>query len=373
MRTTRLTALVFAVLAVALPAQVPELLYHSFDEGGGPSTANLASPGVGAASATVNGHLMTAVGQFATALVGVGGSSGNNFVDPGWGTNLGMGDWTIGFWLDTSASTSNPSLTFMYLFGDAGAGAFRCFADTPGGADRVRLRGPFTSVTIPGATGPSHVCFVYDSVVPEIRGYLNGVLVTTVAQAPISIVGSQFKIGGYSTGAALAQGALMDEFRVYSRALTATEITNTWNSQLSGPAPVLYQVNQPGATMDVNGAQGTAYTLATVNASTNSLIGLNLTSTLQGMPWDLAYGIAPVVTAGSGAASTAGGQLFNIDLTDPTWTTWFGVFANSQPFVDMTFPLAFTSPLTISGQFAVMDPTTADGFVLSQPTRANVQ
>ncbi|MAG57690.1 MAG: hypothetical protein CMJ83_15475, partial [Planctomycetes bacterium] len=180
-------------------------------------------------------------------------------------------------------------------------------------------------------------------------------------------------VGGYSNGAGLAPGAIMDEFRVYSRALTAAEITATWNLQVGGGSTILYQTNQPAADMNVDGAQGTATSPAIANVTTNSLVGLNLNSTVSGMPWDLAYGLSPLVSSNSTAVTTLGGQILNIDLADPSWGTWFNLFSSSPPFSNMTLPLSFSAPLSVSVQFAVLDPTSGDGFVLSQPTRVIAQ
>jgi len=53
------------------------------------------------------------------------------------------------------------------------------------GNGALLLRGTgMTDVLVNGvAPGPSEVVFVYDDVVQEVRAYLNGVLVNTVAQA----------------------------------------------------------------------------------------------------------------------------------------------------------------------------------------------
>ena len=44
------------------------------------------------------------------------------------------------------------------------------------------------------------------------------------------------------------------------------------------------------------------------------------------MPWELGYGLAPLVPASAGGFTTAGGQIRNLDLTDPT----FGVLWNTS-------------------------------------------
>ena len=70
--------------------------------------------------------------------------------------------------------------------------------------------------------------FVYDSVAGQVRAYLNGVLVNTVAQAAPTIAGSAFKVGGFDGNNGLPNGSLIDEFSVYNRALTQPEILQLW-------------------------------------------------------------------------------------------------------------------------------------------------
>jgi hypothetical protein len=118
------------------------------------------------------------------------------------------------------------------LFGDNTATTFRCFLNGVAGTDNIALRGGgLIDVYVgPVAPGPTVVHFVYDSSVPEVRAYLNGVFTLAVAQSALNITGTgPFKVGGYSTSAGMPVGSLMDEFRFYSRALDAAEIAATWN------------------------------------------------------------------------------------------------------------------------------------------------
>ncbi|MEL6653037.1 MAG: LamG domain-containing protein, partial [Bacteroidota bacterium] len=211
---------------------VPELLYYKFD-GAGTSVTNIASSPVGNNPASIVGAMSQGpTGQFGNALIGTGGTSTADYVDTGWPTNL-TGDWTISFW----TSNIQPSTTLYYIFGDNTAGSFRCFTNGVAGAGNWVLRGTgITDVTVNGGAGVgAHVThFVYDNSVPEIRAYLDGVLVNTVAQAaPLSLSGAgPFKVGGYAGSTGLAPAGLMDEFRLYNRALTATEVGATWNQSL---------------------------------------------------------------------------------------------------------------------------------------------
>jgi hypothetical protein len=207
-----------------LGAQVPELLYYRFD-GTGTSVPNLAtSPPPGTATATImGGQTQGASGQCQGALIGTGTTSNTDFVNTGWVTNLTGSSWTISFWTDNVPSTTST----FYILGDVNAGQFRCFTGGVAGAGNWILRGAFTDVLVTGgASGdPTITTFVYDAVAGDIKAYVNGTLVTTVAQASVNISGpGPFKVGGYSTNASLPSGSLMDEFRLYNRALSALEV-----------------------------------------------------------------------------------------------------------------------------------------------------
>ena len=250
------TTLAAACLTAVASAQTPELLYYTFDEGTGTTTANLANPGVGSNPATVNGHTLSpAGGQFGGGLTGVGGTSGTNFVDSGWATNL-TGDFTMGYYIDVTAVASG---TFQYISGDNTAGSFRTFTNGAAGTNNIIMRGTLTQCIIPGGAdplAPHVVTWVYDSTVPEIRGYLDGVLVVNTPQTSVSISGTgPFKVGGYSTSTAMAAGVIVDEFRFYDRALSGTEIAATWNIPLGGGATTYCtaKVNSLGCTPAISG------------------------------------------------------------------------------------------------------------------------
>jgi hypothetical protein len=207
----------------------PEVLYYTFDETGQPLTENFAVPGRGDPFAQVMGALtLGAAGQFGSALVGAGGSSGTDYVDTGWITDIGTSDWTISLWL----SNLVDSISIHYVFGDNTAGSYRCFYNGVAPAGGILLRGGgLTDVPVTGVQpGPSVVHWVYDSSVPEVRAYLNGVFQSAVSQVALDINGTApFKIGGYATSSGLEAGGLLDEFRFYDRALDDAEVLATWN------------------------------------------------------------------------------------------------------------------------------------------------
>jgi len=240
-------AFVGALSASALAqSPFPDLAYYRFDEGGGSTTANLASPGVGSNPAAVSGMTLDpAGGQFAGSLLGVGGSIPASMVDTGWSTSF-PSSFSIAFWLDlTAITTANP---FMYVFGDTTAQSLRCFTNGASGTGNITMRSTLwsTGVIVTGGgdiTAPHHITFVYDASVPELRGYLDGVRVATTPIAAASHTGAttgSFKVGGYSSS--ILAGVRLDEFRIYDSALSDADVTASWNASggSGGTPPVVY-------------------------------------------------------------------------------------------------------------------------------------
>ena len=223
MKPILLTA--FTCLAVQVLAQpIPEILYYDFN-GTGTTVPNLAStPPVGTATATIVGAQTQGPGGVcnSNALIGTGTSSSTDYLNTGYATSL-TGSWTLSFW----SSNITPSSTLFYVVGDVTAGSFRCFTNGVAGADNWILRGSFTDVLIPGgATVAPHLnTWVYDQTAGFMYAYLDGALVNTVAQSPITISGTgPFKVGSYGSSTGLNTGGFMDDFRLYDRALSPAEI-----------------------------------------------------------------------------------------------------------------------------------------------------
>jgi PKD repeat protein len=221
--------------SVVVSQNVPELIYYKFNEGTGVggTTVNLASPSVGSPSVGVTGHSLTpGIGLLGNgALVGTTGTT--NIINTGWQTAFGSASWTIAFWSDVSTL---PTATLYYAFGDSTAASFRCFFNGAAGVGNLLLRGGFTDVNVPaaGVGGPHMIHFVYDSAIPAILAYKDGVLVVTSNQA-VTINGTaagSLKCAGYNTASTWGGGAVLDEFRVYNRALSASEISTTFNFEL---------------------------------------------------------------------------------------------------------------------------------------------
>lgn len=208
-----------------IPPPTPELLYYRFD-GTGTTVPNQAlTPPPGTATATIMGGLTQGgAGQCNTALVGSGISATTDYLNTNWAPNLGSSSWSISFW----TSNITPSATLYYIFGDAGTNSFRCFTNGIAGANNWVLRGAgLTDIYINGGAtvAPHMTTFVYDNSMNQVRGYLDGVLVTTVAQGAVSLTGTgPLKVMGYGSNIGAPAGGLLDEYRLYNRAITAAEV-----------------------------------------------------------------------------------------------------------------------------------------------------
>lgn len=208
---------------------VPEILHYKFS-GTGTNVPNLASaPPSGTTTATINGGLTQTgtdlnFGGGGFSLVGSGVSSTTDYLNTGWAPNLGTGSWTISF----ISSNITSSSTLFYIFGDPGTASFRCFTNGVAGANNWILRGGgLTDVLLTGgATVVTHRnTFVYDNTLNNVKAYLDGVLINTVAQTTPNLTGiGPFKVVGYGSNVGAPAGGLLDDFRIYSRALSAGEV-----------------------------------------------------------------------------------------------------------------------------------------------------
>jgi hypothetical protein len=83
-----------------------------------------------------------------------------------------------------------------------------------------------------GVGGGHTVTFVYDASIPAMKGFLDGTLVITTPQGAPNIVGTgNLRAAGY-TGSSWFNNVIMDEFRVYSYALTDAQVMATAGVEL---------------------------------------------------------------------------------------------------------------------------------------------
>lgn len=214
-------------------AQTPEILYYKFEDTGTTVTNLALNPPAGAATASLLGSVTqsptgdTCMGQ---ALTGTNASALTDYLSTNWNLSL-SGSWSIHFKVNNYTYVGTQ---LNYLLGDSSTGAaFRLFTNGVAGQNNLMLRGSgITDLTIPGVfpvTGtPKSIAIVYDNTTQQLKGYINGTQVATANQAsPLVINGNGFRVGGYGNATAtfgLNTGMTMDEFGLFSRALTQAEV-----------------------------------------------------------------------------------------------------------------------------------------------------
>lgn len=330
------------------PGIVPELLYYRFN-GTGTSVPNEASASPsGAESATFQGSSTQGTGSICDgALIGSGNSSSTDYLNTNWNTNL-SGSWSIVF----KTSNIGPSPTLFYPFGDLNAGQFRCFTNGVAGASNWILRGDgMNDVVVTGAaTIATHsVAFVYDAPANNIYAYLDGVLVNTVAQsAGLAFASSSsFKVGGYSSNVGLPANGQLDEFGLFNRAITATEVAtlaggcNVVSSACTGPATTFTIKVNPTAT-----ATATPASQSICNGANIATITPASSSTGATFNWtrDHQLDATGIAASGTGAIS---GQLTNTTTAPITVTFTITPLVNDCPGTPTTATVTVQPTATV--------------------------
>ncbi len=244
-------------------------------------------------------------------------------IQSGWQVDFGTSSWTIGMWIDLSAGTN----AFQYFFGAPSTGGMRCFCAGAAGVNGIMLRTLGNDVTLAGgapSTGPTHVAWVYDNTVPEVRGYVNGVNTISVLQVNalnINATAADFSVTRYSTASPMLVGNVLDDFRVYRRALSNAEVA-AWVASCGGTVGTNYCTaaqNSTGAAAAMS-ATGSAVaasndlTLAGSSLPQNSF-GFFLTSTVQGFVANPGGSQGNLCLAGSIGRYVGPGQIKNSGAT----------------------------------------------------------
>ncbi len=215
---------------------VPDLIYYRFNNGIN-TTPNYAVPGEIFGDADITGMSLQSGGIADSCLVGQGGNGLTNKVSTNWATYFPPTGWTIGFWVSNISLGVNPN-NAVFLFTDITANNIRCYYGGALGLTAVdtaimfRCNG-MTDVRIPVVQGQTYyIHLVYEPSPPAVKVYVNGVFTQDIPQSPFLPIGNgPFTIGAYAdANSSLANNMRMDEFRVYSRSLGATEIAATWNT-----------------------------------------------------------------------------------------------------------------------------------------------
>ncbi len=184
-----------------------------------------------------------------------------------------------------------------------------------------------------GATVAPHTnTFVYDAALNQVRAYLDGVLVNTVAQGAVNLTGAgPFKVNGYSSNVGSPANGHYDEFRFYNRALSPAEITslNNCSSGCAGtPETFTITVNPTPDAVATPASQ----TICS-GAITPIVISGGVSGTIFNWTRDNTASITGIAASGSGDIS---GSLINTTGAPLTVTFTITPTANSCPGTAIT-------------------------------------
>lgn len=244
------------------------------------------------------------------------------------------GNHTIAFWINYSSVASLVALvnkfvssgnqqSWLYRYGDnSGTKQFIINLSSNGSSNTQKTY----NYTLSTGTW-YHMAFVYTASAGSVGIYLNGVLLSTQTGLPTSIYDSTapLEVGGYDNGGNTVSNATFDEIGLWSRALTADEVSQLYNSNraLAYPltAPTLYG--------------GVAYYKldeASGNAA-DSIGSRTLTNT-----GSVTYGAAKINNGAIGTNTTDGYLKISDDMlftaaSSNTWNFWYKYTTNMTGYI----------------------------------------
>jgi chitodextrinase len=271
-----LSILAGAAFAHAAQAATPPGLVaaYSFDSSGS-TVADVSGNGN---TGTVSGAAWTANGKYGGAY-SFNGSSSTITVPDSASLDLTTG-MTLEAWVDPTVSDTGwhsvlfkeqPGMLTYALYANAGSKSPHGEAYLSGGTD-VSVDGTAAL----GASKWTHLAETYDG--SSLKLYVNGTLVkTTAAAGSLSTSNGAFRIGGNSIWGEYYNG-LVDDVRVYNRALSATEISTDMSTPLGGGASTPPPAQQPAGLV-------AAYSLDQNGSTVADASGNGNTGTVSGATW----------------------------------------------------------------------------------------
>jgi PKD repeat protein len=298
------------VLGATNNTQSPELLEYQFNEPRGTSTANTAATTAAPARAVVSipswqgdpGRTFWQGNDPGYGAVAANNASPYTTIDTGWPVDI-TGSHTISFWTRPQATIGT-----CYPFGMIGGGSGRLYYTSSLSGYSLRSWGPVPITdagTSPNAvTGWNHWAVVIDDAAGTAQWYLNGVAdgnQTTFTPGTFSYTpGGRLLIGTYSTLTSTSnylRYADLDDFRIYSRALTPAQIlqsmlfespvTSTFGDGCMGAAGVP-QIRATGGAPTIAGNASFAIEASGMEPGVPAAINLGLAQTSNPfLPYDL--------------------------------------------------------------------------------------
>ena len=130
-----------------------------------------------------------------------------------------------------------------------------------------------------------------------------------------------------------------------------------------------YQVNQPGASMDIDGLTSGPSGPVYASRCVGQAVTLTFSSTNSGMPFEIGILTGdPLVPASGGGMVLADGQIVNVSLTAPS-ITFLNNLGWTSPFPAPSFQqiVSIGAATTTSAQTAIIAPAQPSGLFLSAP------
>jgi fibronectin type 3 domain-containing protein len=230
----------------AAPAGAPGLVAaYGFDETGGSTAAD--SSGTGN-TGSISGAVSSASGKFGRALSFDGV---NDIVSVADSNSL---DLTTGMTLEAWVNPQGADWRTVLLKERPSGLAYALYASTDTGRPSAEVRTATTAETRGPAALPSgwsHLATTYDGA--TLRLYVNGTQVSSQARSGSIEVGTGLlRIGGNLVWGEYFNG-LIDELRIYNRALTATEIQTDMATPIATPNDSQPPTAPGGLTASVSG------------------------------------------------------------------------------------------------------------------------
>jgi len=222
---------------------------YSFNEGAGTTVTDSSGNGV---SGTLQGASWTTAGKYGNALSFNGT---NSFVDLGNPSALQLTEsMTVEAWVKAAAEPSDDG-QIVAKANESGGWQLKTSPDTGGRTFGAKISGSSSaqkySNTVPALNTWYHVASVYNASTRSLDVYVNGVLDsgTLRGTVPTTQILQNVNVNiGRRTGGYYFNG-IIDEVRIYNRALSATEIQNDRNTPIgSSSTPVDTQApSTPGS------------------------------------------------------------------------------------------------------------------------------
>jgi Protein of unknown function (DUF4038)/Concanavalin A-like lectin/glucanases superfamily/Putative collagen-binding domain of a collagenase len=246
---------------------------YGFEEGGGTTTADSSGNSL---TGSLAGAAWVATGKFGKALSFNGSSSMVSIPDASvLDLTTGM---TLSAWIKPTALSGWPCVIMKERAGEL---TYAMYASSPGGQPNVDYTHNGVEVNLLGSPGPalgtwSYLAATFDGA--TLRLYVNAAQITSMATvSSIDATTGALRIGGNTVWTEYFNG-LIDEVRIYNRALTPAEI----QSDMATPVAAAPDSNAPTGTIAINGGapttKSTAVNLALSASDANGVAQMRLSS-----------------------------------------------------------------------------------------------